>query len=84
MLVNDYIKYTFNWQDKTGEAMVTINGEKVPVAGRTIAEYLADKSFPKTGIAVALNDIVVPKSKHGKTVMKDGDRVEIVHCVQGG
>ena len=67
-----------------GKVKITINGEKVPVAGRTIAEYLADKSFPKTGIAVALNDIVVPKSKHGKTVMKDGDRVEIVHCVQGG
>ncbi|MBQ6474458.1 MAG: sulfur carrier protein ThiS [Victivallales bacterium] len=64
--------------------MVTINGEQVSAAGRTIAEYLAEKGFPQTGIAVALNDTVVPKSKHGETFMKDGDWVEIVHCVQGG
>ena len=74
----------FNLQDKTGEPMVTINGEQVSAAGRTIAEYLTEKGYPKTGIAVALNDTVVPKSKHGETIMKDGDSVEIVHCVQGG
>ena len=64
--------------------MVTINGEQVSAAGRTIAKYLTENGYPQTGIAVALNDTVVPKSKHGETVMKDGDRVEIVHCVQGG
>ncbi len=64
--------------------MVVINGEEVPAEGQTITEYLNEKGYPKTGIAVALNDTVIPKSKHGETVMKDGDRVEIVHCVQGG
>ncbi len=64
--------------------MVIINGEEVPAAGQTIADYLEKEGFPKTGIAVALNDTVVSKSKHDKTVMRDGDRVEIVHCVQGG
>ncbi len=64
--------------------MVTINGEEVPAAGRTIADYLAEEGFPETGIAVALNDTVVPKSRHGETVLQDGDRMEIVHCVQGG
>jgi sulfur carrier protein len=64
--------------------MVTINGEQISAAGQTIAEYLTENGYSQTGIAVALNDTVIPKSKHGETVMKDGDRVEIVHCVQGG
>ncbi len=36
------------------------------------------------GIAVALNDTIVPKSKWSETILKENDRIEIVHAVQGG
>ncbi|MBZ0204027.1 MAG: sulfur carrier protein ThiS [Ignavibacteria bacterium] len=36
------------------------------------------------GIAVALNDTILPKSKWSETILKENDRIEIVHAVQGG
>jgi sulfur carrier protein len=36
------------------------------------------------GIAIAVNDAVVPKSQWANRALKEGDRVEIVRAVQGG
>ena len=36
------------------------------------------------GVAVALNDVVVPRSQWETTTVADGDRIEIIHAVQGG
>jgi sulfur carrier protein len=36
------------------------------------------------GIAVAVNNAVVPRAQWGTTTLKSGDDVEIIHAVQGG
>lgn len=36
------------------------------------------------GLAVAVNEEIVPKSKYGEYKLKEGDRVEIVNIVGGG
>jgi sulfur carrier protein len=36
------------------------------------------------GVAVALDDAVVPRSAWGTTNVRPGDRVEVVTAVQGG
>ncbi len=36
------------------------------------------------GVAVAVNSEVVPKSRWSETVLKSGDRIEIVGASQGG
>jgi sulfur carrier protein len=36
------------------------------------------------GVAVAVNDTVIPKQKWNETVLKDNDSIEIVRAVQGG
>lgn len=36
------------------------------------------------GIAIALNDRVVPRAEWESTAVSDGDRIEIIHAVQGG
>jgi sulfur carrier protein len=36
------------------------------------------------GIAAALNEAVVPRSRWAATLLRDGDRVEILTAVQGG
>ncbi|MBK8232569.1 MAG: sulfur carrier protein ThiS [Candidatus Eisenbacteria bacterium] len=38
----------------------------------------------RPGIAVALNDRVIPRRDLGATRVNDGDRVEVIHAVQGG
>ncbi|MCI0717209.1 MAG: sulfur carrier protein ThiS [Chlorobi bacterium] len=47
-----------------------------------IVQYLNGKE-PK-GIAVALNETIVPKQKWEETAINESDSVEIVHAVQGG
>jgi sulfur carrier protein len=36
------------------------------------------------GVAVALNDSVVPKNDFDKVIVRDGDAIEIIRAVQGG
>jgi sulfur carrier protein len=64
---------------------MTINGEDRDVAdGATIAEVLATFALRRDGIAVALNDDVVPRTEHAVRTLHDGDRLEIIVAVAGG
>lgn len=51
-----------------------------PAAGHTAA---GDTAAP-LGVAAAVNDRVVPRGAWATTVLRAGDRVEIVTAVQGG
>jgi sulfur carrier protein len=68
------------------EDLITINGESEPLLAATLAALLAEKAVDtaQKGIAVALNGAVVPRSAWTQTVLKAGDRVEIVRARQGG
>jgi sulfur carrier protein len=46
-----------------------------------IARLICDRD---TGIAIAVNNEVVPRSGWGVTVPNHGDRVDVVTAVQGG
>jgi sulfur carrier protein len=64
---------------------MTINGEERDVAdGATIASLLAGLALQRDGIAVALNDDVVPRSDHAVRTLHDGDCIEIIVAVAGG
>jgi sulfur carrier protein len=65
---------------------IHLNGETTAVAAATLAELLASRSLPAKGrgIAVALNEAVVPRAKWSDTELKPGDRVEIVRPIVGG
>lgn len=64
---------------------LTINGEERNFEKETsIADILGDLDIRESAIAVALNMQVVPRSEHGRVVVHDGDRLEIIRPVQGG
>jgi sulfur carrier protein len=64
---------------------MSINGEERDVAdGATIADLLAGLELRRDGIAVAVNDDVVPRTEHTVRTLRDGDRVEIIVAVAGG
>jgi sulfur carrier protein len=65
---------------------IKVNGEATPVAVATLAELLASRSVPAKGrgVAVALNETVVPRAKWPETRLEPGDRVEIVRPIVGG
>ncbi|GAA3231400.1 sulfur carrier protein ThiS [Oerskovia jenensis] len=75
----------------TGTALV--NGDPYPLAAPTTVAALvatllpglaADTGDVPRGVAVAIDDAVLPRSTWGSTTLRDGDRVEVVTAVQGG
>ena len=65
---------------------IRINGEPEPLAARTVAELIAERSgLPAgRGLAVALNGTLVRRADWAATPLKPGDAVEIVRAMQGG
>ncbi len=62
-----------------------VNGtERDLAAGVTIDALLATLALRRDGVAVALNDEVVPRAEHLVRILNDGDRVEIIVAVAGG
>ncbi len=66
---------------------ITVNGEKREIDREmTLLELLKemDVTVREVGLAVAVNEEVVPKSEYGKRKVREGDRIEIVQLVGGG
>jgi sulfur carrier protein len=66
---------------------VRVNGAEVAVpAGATVAEIVGATGIgPESrGIAVALDGEVVRRADWALTVVRDGQRIEVLTAVQGG
>lgn len=64
---------------------VTINGQEQELPdGATVAAAVARVTDAERGVAVAVNDEVVPRTAWSTTPVGDGDRVEVLTAVQGG
>lgn len=68
-----------------------VNGEPYPLDGPLPIADLVARLLPGVvvdgaprGVAVAVDDAVVPRSAWGTTDVRPGDRVEVVTAVQGG
>ena len=62
-----------------------INGESRQFSSPlTVAELVLTLNHAGKRIAVERNGEIVPRSRHGETMLVDGDRVEIVVAVGGG
>jgi sulfur carrier protein len=64
---------------------LTVNGtERDVAAGVTLDALLATLALRRDGVAVALNDDVVPRAEQATRTLNDGDRLEIIVAVAGG
>ena len=64
---------------------VYLNGEAREVQGNpSLADLISQLDLPAARIAVELNREVVRRSEWGATMLRNDDRVEIVHFVGGG
>tara|TARA_B100000029_G_scaffold101570_1_gene91912 strand:- start:740 stop:880 length:141 start_codon:yes stop_codon:yes gene_type:complete len=45
---------------------------------------LKNKTYLKKKIAIAINGFIIPKKDYQKTIINEGDKIEIVHAVGGG
>lgn len=66
---------------------IKLNGENTEVEDvNYLSDFIAGQLNGKepNGIAVALNEMVIPKQKWGSTLINENDSIEIIHAVQGG
>ncbi len=64
---------------------IVVNGKDLEVAdGISVDGLLAHLGVTRQYTAVAVNRDVTPKSEYAATVLRDGDRVEIVRPMGGG
>lgn len=65
---------------------LTVNGEPRQLHARTVAALVEELGHDpgRRGIAIAVNDEVVPRSGWAERTLAQGDRIEVVGAVQGG
>ncbi|MEV6011652.1 sulfur carrier protein ThiS [Streptomyces sp. NPDC051976] len=64
---------------------VLVNGEQHALPGPVALDaVVAALTTAPSGVAAALNETVVPRTRWSATPVADGDRVEILTAVQGG
>jgi sulfur carrier protein len=64
---------------------VTVNGEPFPFDdGATLAALVDQVGCGTKGVAVAVNEEVVPRSTWAQHVLRCDDRVEVLKVAQGG
>ncbi len=64
---------------------IQLNGESFELPdGQTVEDLIGRLELAGRRVAVELNLDIVPRSQHGATTLRDGDRVEVVHAIGGG
>lgn len=64
---------------------ITVNGQKRSVPpGTTVEGLLNELGLSGQPAAVEVNKSLVPKRRHGDTVLRAGDSIEVVTLVGGG
>ena len=64
---------------------ITVNGaEHEAEDDASVAGVVASVTAQAAGVAVALNDQVVPRAHWKTTIVREADRIEVLTAVQGG
>jgi len=64
---------------------IVVNGNQESCdAPATVADLLARLKLEPIRVAVEINENLVPRKTFAQTVIRDGDRIEIVTFVGGG
>ena len=65
--------------------MITVNGKEIALtAPLSVADYLEQNNYQIKRIAVEMNGDILPKYSYSDTMLKDGDRREVVSFGGGG
>jgi sulfur carrier protein len=63
---------------------LVVNGESQELLAATLADALQSLDLAEAKVATALNGEFVPARARAATLVKDGDRIEILAPRQGG
>jgi sulfur carrier protein len=64
---------------------ITLNGKENEAApGTSVQAILETLGVKLEGVAVELNQEIVTRDRRSSTILKDGDKVEIIRIIGGG
>ena len=64
--------------------MITLNGKEKDYLNITVEELLVKEGYENIRVAIELNGEIIRRNSFGRTLIKDGDNVEVVSFVGGG
>ena len=61
-----------------------VNDKEVETRATHLSLFFQEQDFPTTGIAVAVNQRMVPRAEWDSYVLNEGDNILIINAVCGG
>lgn len=61
-----------------------LNGKETEVEARTLLDLLQFRQIEPQMVAVEVNEQMIERENFGKTVLNDGDRIELHYFMGGG
>ena len=66
-------------------AKIQLNGKKISIKLKlTIYELLKRFKLNNKKVAIEHNGIIIPKKNHKRKILKNKDKLEVVHFIGGG
>ena len=63
---------------------IKVNNKEIEIGGRHLLELSQALELPQTGIAVAVNNHMIPRTEWEQFVLKEHDELVIIKAVCGG
>lgn len=63
---------------------ITVNSKEVETTSQTVAELAKELDFPEKGIALAINNGLVPRTDWEGKSLTEGDKIIIIKATCGG
>ena len=61
-----------------------VNNQEMETGALTLFQFSQEQNLPTTGIAVAVNNRMVPRTEWDSYTLNEGDRILIIKAVCGG
>jgi len=66
-------------------AKIKLNGKKITIKQKTsLFDLLKKFKLDKKKVAIELNSMIIAKQLYKKKIIKNNDKIEIVHFIGGG
>ena len=66
-------------------AKIQLNGKKISIKSKfSLLDLLKKYKLINKKIAIEYNGTIISKTKYSKKILRDNDKVEIVHFIGGG
>ncbi len=64
---------------------LTVNGKALELSSHVNAQDLiVQLGYHDQRIALEVNEVIIPKSKHAEFILSESDKVEVIRAVGGG